>query len=315
MKRLIIANFILLTILTSCSSPKSSPKSDGERQAQEECAMWNAYVQNTTMAYTNFVKEFGSKNYQTRVQAREELNNRIDEVESHLSSQLDELNAKYKALLEKYGENQDKVEAMSRAYDKIIGAYTVDTTKIAGLRSQAYDKILTIIPPDPTMAKIRKDLVGRIIRELPGGYFNNWSWTIEAGEIKDLQITEVEKVDTHHTEILVNMTLQAEGPAYKTSGKVYYVLDDRDDWEIDMLESCEVEVVKTGRYDTCITTTLDGHLEIHNNSDAALLVGFRIVDRYGNPTKHSLVVGGGETKSYYNGYGVVDYSIDFIERP
>ncbi len=94
MKRLIIASLILLAILTSCSSPES----DGEKQAQEECELWDNYVQNTITAYTNFVKEFGSKNYQTRKEAREELNNRINEVESHLDSKLDELNAKYNAL-------------------------------------------------------------------------------------------------------------------------------------------------------------------------------------------------------------------------
>ncbi len=316
MKRLIIANLILLAILTSCSSPES----DGEKQAQEECELWDNYVQNTITAYTNFVKEFGSKNYQTRKEAREELNNRINEVESHLDSKLDELNAKYNALLEKYGEDRDETEALSRAYNRVIGAYAMDTTGLAGLRSQAYGRILTIIPPEPDKDKLEKDLIGRQVRSLPGGYLNErWRWTIKAGDIKDLQIVEVRNLDAHNKKYSVEMTLQSEGAAYKTSGMVYYVLDDRDDWEIDMLEPYEVEVIRTGRYDSSITVNISAYimgkyLSIRNNSDAALLVGYQILDSYRGWEKHSEIISGGNTSSRLVP-GLEDFKIDFVERP
>lgn len=305
-----------MLFLTACTSPKA----DGEKQAKAECEVWDTYIQNTITAYTNFINEFGNKNYQSRVQAREELNKRIDEVEGQLASQLDKLNAKYSALLEKYGENNDESAVLSNAYNNSISAYKMDTTQFEGLRSQAYAKILTIIPQSPDKEKLQKDLIGRKIKALPGGYLSSmWSWTIEEGEIKNLQILNVEEVDKNHKEFLVDMTLQSDGAAYKTSGKVYYVLDNRDDWEIDMLEPSEVEVVKTGRYDSSITTDfydliLGERIDFHNNSDAALLVGFRTLDNHGNYKKHSLMIGGGETVSHTE-MGLKDYSVDFVERP
>lgn len=316
MSRVITAVFAFLIIFTSCSSPKQ----DGEKQAEAECEMWDAYVRNTIMAYSNFIKEFGSKNYQSRVQARKELDMRIDEVESQLASQLAELDSKYSALLDKYGEDHDKLEAMSMAYNNSIGAYNMDTTQFAVLRNQACSKILTIIPKTPDVEKLQQDLIGRKIKALPGGYLSSfWSWTIEPGNIKNLQIASVEDVDKNHKEFLVDMTLQADGAAYKTNGKIYYVLDNRDDWEIDMLEPSEVEVVRTGRYDSSITTDfyeliLGQRIDFHNNSDAALLVGYRTLDSYGNYKKYSRMVGGGETVSH-SGMGLKDFSIDFIERP
>lgn len=316
MKYYNVAILLLVFILPSCSSPKQ----DGENYAQEECEMWDEYVQNTIMTYTNFVKEFGRMNYQSRTQAREDLNQRIDEVETKLASHKEELQIKYSALLDKYKENREELKTLSNAYYNSINAYEMDTTQFAGLRSQANEMILTIIPHAPNPEKMQKDLMGRTIKALPGGYLNNyWSWIIKHGDIKNLQIVNIEEVDRTHKEYVVEMTLQRDGTSYKTNSKVYYVLDNRDDWEIDMLEPSDVEVIKTGRYNSSITTSfykmlLGKRIEFNNNSDAALLVGFTILDDYGNYKKQSLIVGGGETASYID-LCLKDYTIDFVERP
>lgn len=313
---IVIVSLIVSLILTSCASPKT----DGEKLAREKCEAWNEYVQNTITAYNNFVKEFGSKDYQTRTQARDELNTRIDEVESQLASQLAELESKYSALYDKYKKDHANLQALSLAYNNSISTYKMDTTQFAGLRRQANAKILTIIPPMPEAEKLQKDLIGRRIKALPGGYLNNfWTWTIERGDIKNLQIVNLDEVDKFHKEYVVDMTLQRDGATYKTNSKIYYVLDNRDDWEIDMLEPSEVEVVRTGRYDSSIISSLvkplfGEYVSFQNVSDAALLVGYRILDNYGRYTKHSLLVGGGETKTH-SGLGITDYSIDFVERP
>lgn len=316
MKQQKLAFLILTLLISSCASPEH----DGEKHAQEECEVWDTYIQNTITAYTNFVKEFGSKNYQTRTEARKELEKRLDEVETKLASKSNELDAKFSALLEKYDEDQDKSDAMYKAYNNVMNAYQMDTTRFAGLRSQANNKILSIIPPDPSIDKLQKDLIGRRIKALPGGYLNSsWSWTIAPGEIKDMRIIDKEDFDRNHKEITINMTLQADGAAYKSTGKVYYVLDNRDDWEIDMLEPSEVEIVKTGRYDSSIKSSfskliLGERIVFQNISDAALLVGFRTLDNYGNYTKHSRMISGGETITHTD-LGIKDYTIDFVEKP
>ena len=155
---------------------------------------------------------------------------------------------------------------------------------------------------------------------MPGGYLDDsWSWKIEPGEIKNIEIIGVEDVDKSHKEFLVDMSLQSQGATYKTKGKIYYKLNNGDDWEIDMLEPAEIEVVKTGRYNSSVSTSfyniiLGDCIEFHNNSDAVLLVGFRTLDSYGNYTKHSRMIGGGETVTHKD-LSIMDYSIDFVERP
>lgn len=308
---------VVLLALASCSS---SPRAEGESLANEECASWNKYASDLTTVYNRFISDFSSNDFKTRTNAREDLNTRLGQVEDQLQSRIEDLNNKYSSLLEKYGSDHEKLGMLTQAYNDIIAGYSIDTTNVAGLRAQANNKILTIIPPEPGISKLQDNLVGRKIRALPGGYLSNyWTWTIENGHIKDLSIDSVINVDKNHKEYVITFTLQDDGAAYRTTGKVYYVLDNRDDWEIDMLEPCDIEIVRTGRYDSSITHQFCQHIfgesiNFYNNSDAALLVGFRTLDSYGKWEKHSIMIRGGENKSY-SSINLKDYTIDFVERP
>lgn len=307
---------LILLIMAACSSPES----DGEKLAKESCENTDAYIAKTVQAYNNFIKDFSDKGYQSRVKAREELNRKIDEIRNDFNRKNDEIDNKFSQLLAKYENDYQKSTDMILARKNVIDSYNADSTIFVTLSTQASNKILTIIPPEPNKSKLMEDLIGRQIHALPNGYFSNsWVWNIERGEIKELQIQEIKNIDSNNKEFSIAMTLQGSGAAYQTVGKVFYKLGDKDDWEIDVLEPSEVEIVKTGRYDNSIETNVSTYimgkyLNIRNNSDAALLVGYQVLDYNGVWRKYSVVVSGGNTNSQLM-LALEDYKIDFVERP
>ncbi len=316
MKTFIKYCIISVLVLTSCSSPES----DGKNAAKDFCENIDLYVKKKSQAYLNFIKEFDNENYQSRVKARDDLNKKIDAIAAEYNSTIRQLEGKYNALLEKYMDDHERIIELVSAYRSIVDEHSVDSTMFATLKRQANAKILTIIPPQPDKEKLESDLVGRKVYAIPGGYFaDSWVWTIAPGEIKTLQIREQKDVDAHNKEYLIEMTLQASGAAYKTTGKVFYKLDEGDDWEIDLLEPSEVEIVKTGKYDNCITSQLSKYfvgtfLILRNHSDGALLVGYSILGSDGEWEKHSVIVRGGGT-AQLSYLALEDCTIDFVERP
>jgi hypothetical protein len=76
----------------------------------------------------------------------------------------------------------------------------------------------------------------------------------------------------------VHLFLQGENSDYIAEVKIVYVLRQLDDWTIDVIDTKDMQIVKTGKYDNCISTRLWGMLGEHNyeftnNCDVALLIG------------------------------------------
>lgn len=314
-----LTNLLLLElclIFAGCSSPKA----EGEDQAMEEISMWETYKQEQINCYKEFIESFEQKQYQTRAEATQALNASMDQVEANFSDRFDNLDAKWTTLLDKYSDNSKKLTAMTDAYHRVLDSYQMDTTAVASFHTQANNKIRTIIPEAPDADRIKLDLIGRKVNGLPGSHLGeSWSWTIERGEIHDFEIVSTKDTGPQTKEYNVTFTLQAKGGAYRVEGTIYYTIMGRDDWELDVLQPNEIEVVKTGRFDSSISSSMSEYilgtfLHIRNNSDAALLVGFTTIDSYGRSRRHSLVLRGGEHKSI-NNLSLKDYTIDFVERP
>lgn len=307
---------ICILIISSCSSPES----DGERLAKQTCENTDSYIANIVKAYNNFIKDFSDQGYNSRIEAREALNKKLDEIRNDFNKKNNVIDEKFSQLLAKYEDDYKKTTELILARKKVLDTYSADSTMFRTLYTQASNKILTIIPREPDKSKLIEDLIGRKIYALPGGYFSDsWVWIIENGEIKDLLINEVKTIDPNNKEYNISMTLQGSGAAYQTKVKVFYKLEERDDWEIDVLEPSEVNIVKTGRYDNSITVNVSTYImgkyfNIRNNSDAALLVGYQILDFYGGWKKYSKIVSGGNSSSQLM-LGLEDYKIDFVERP
>ncbi|MBQ6083848.1 MAG: hypothetical protein IJK92_05800 [Bacteroidales bacterium] len=179
----------------------------------------------------------------------------------------------------------------------------------------------------PNETIIANDLIGRKITECrDNGYFDNdWVWTIENGEILDFKILN-QVVDTDYCTFYVEMILKAvtRPIKYKATVQVDYTKTNNR-WVISMVQSKGVDVVKTGRYDNCISTKIgdDGWggvdcLKIKNNTDVPLFVGGLFRTSYSDAwRKFSAVVNGLEVIGIggtFGGGSVVDYEIHWVEQ-
>jgi hypothetical protein len=178
-------------------------------------------------------------------------------------------------------------------------------------------------PPKPDPAVIQRDLIGRKITEQPDGYRRQgWYWIIEAGEIKEIQIVK-EHRQNGACMFEIRFILQAEGAANEVFANVTYVMGKKNKWVLDFLESKQVNVVRTGKYDKCIIAQRKGwsgeyELELTSRCDVTLVVGGAVMAEFGGKwQKFSTVIepGGSKTVGGLFFVSVMDYKIHFIERP
>ena len=178
----------------------------------------------------------------------------------------------------------------------------------------------------PTDSDIAKDLIGRKITEgKENGYFgSDWKWTIETGEISDLKIVE-RSIDDDYCTYVVSMTLQSNScpTKYRAIIQIGYTFN-KEKWIITKINSKGVDIVKTNRYNDCISTKLDDDgwggvdcLKIKNNTDSPLIVGGEYYTILSDGwCKFSVVVPGLKTMGVggtFGGGSVLEYRIHFVE--
>lgn len=179
-------------------------------------------------------------------------------------------------------------------------------------------------PPKPTRNQIAKDLVGHKLKEgYDNGWFpKDWVWLIEEGEIKALKITEVLKDSNTDYCINVLMHLQSETKAFKAKAKINYVLTKDNKWKIEYVVSKGMDIVKTHKYDDCLSLSIDLHwfmgintnnetdFNVKNNSELVLyFAGY--VYRYGDWQKVAFSIGPHKTEKIEFAEA---YKVEFIER-
>ena len=177
---------------------------------------------------------------------------------------------------------------------------------------------------------LKRDLIKRRIMEQKDGYFGNrWAWQIDKPEeLKRITITNESRQGDNYI-LEAHLILQATGSSeYEANVKISYVLTQNNQWTIDFIENKNINIVKTGRYNNCITTEKVNNyvvrsrsstntytsysLQFTNSCDVNLVVGGQIRGSDGGWNKFSCIVSQNSTnKIQYNG---VDYKIDFIER-
>ena len=172
-----------------------------------------------------------------------------------------------------------------------------------------------------TTAMICRDLVGHSLSEgTPEGYYSrDWKWNIEEGEISNFRILSVrENTATHYTiDVQMRLTAVSGHCSYNAKATVYYVRGTRG-WELEMIKSRGVTIVKTHRYDDCIHQYREsysihgGRIHLENQCEIALEVGGRYNDGYGWKKFSVTVSSHGEE---IVGSFIEDYIIDYIERP
>lgn len=289
----------------------SSPESDGKKAAGKFCDCEQEYTKNLNEKTQKFIDNFADYDFTTRVGARKKSEELINEATRKYNDGIRKAEQTYAELKGKYVGNFEKTAKFEYAYSakKEYDAQNInhDIPNQAAINNL----ILTVIPPKPDSVKIKQDLIGRRIIEQPGGYHRQgWCWTIEEGEIKDFEIQkETKQGDDYLFEL--RLVVQGEGCAYEAFVNVTYVLRQNDDWTIDFLESKKVNVVRTGKYDNCISITKGdfGRVYFTNHCDVTLMVGGVV---YNDGWEKFLVKVRSNSTDYILG---TDYKIHFIERP
>ena len=200
--------------------------------------------------------------------------------------------------------------------------------------TQGEDKI-------PDVEIIKKCMIGEKIQDRPDGYFayhNDgvgwpWIWTIETNEIKSVEIMKSEKKGTAFF-YDVRLLLQAKTcpTQYVFDLQIVLVLDERNKWTVDNIVTKDIYLVKTDRYDHCITmeTAQMNNMVPYvgqstdtkkrydtftftNNCNIALVVcGQELIDDKWIKF-HTYIYGNNKSGAPYRG-NFTDYKIDFIER-
>lgn len=333
------------TLLVSCSSPKSQ----GEKLGKEYCDCQKEYANEREKVYQEFLAKFDSYGFKTRTEARqkwqdlqneatrkfEECNGKVEEkvkkARAKFPTSADDLmgdlnNAmrnpqKYIKEAEKrqkeFANNQKKASEFNDALRSATNKCEVQNNEQDNTKIQ--EKIMTIKPQKPDEARLKQNLVGRRILEQSGGYFGNrWAWQIASiDEVKNIKIEKEEKVGEDY-ELDVHLVLQKEqGSQYEADLTLICVLGQEDDWKIDFIKTKDIRIVKTGRYDDCITKEIkksywNNYLQFTNSCDVSLIVGGQMLGSDGEWIKFSTNVNANSTGS--TSYHGKEYKIDFIER-
>lgn len=138
---------------------------------------------------------------------------------------------------------------------------------------------MTVNLNKPDENQMQVDLVGRSLSEgIENGYYSSsWRWKIEQGEISDFRILSVEKDNSTDYEVIASMRLTAmSGKAFDTKVKILYVSRGNRGWQLEYAQSLGMNIVKTGRYDSCITSEYDDWYDatfIRNACDIPIEVG------------------------------------------
>lgn len=131
----------------------------------------------------------------------------------------------------------------------------------------------------PDAYQIQNDLIGHSLSEgIENGYYSSsWRWKIEQGEISNFRILSIEKDNSTDYELTAAMRLTAmSGRAFDTKVKILYVSRGNWGWQLEYAQSLGMNIVKTGRYDSCITSEYDdwyGCTFVYNNCEIPIEVG------------------------------------------
>jgi len=337
---LISSATMICLCLTSCGV---NPQKVGEKLGQEYCDCRKDYAKEQDKVYQDFLAKFDSYGFKTRPEARQkwqdlqsEAKRKFEENKGKIDQKVQETRSKFPAdasnlldpkiqkkylenpqkYLDEFKKNQEKARVFNDALRSAEKQCDVPDKKQD--HSKIDERITTIIPQrPPDEENLKQNLVRRRITEQPGGYYGRgWAWQIaSADEIKSIKIEKDEKVGDDYV-LDVHLLLQKDAGQHEADLKITSVLGKNDDdWKIDFIETKDIRIVKTGRYDNCITTEITksfgSYLQFTNGCDVALIVGGQMLENNGEWTKFSTRVNANSTGSaaYRK-----DYKIDFIER-
>lgn len=305
---------VVAILLVSCNSPEKN----GKRLAEMYNKCESEFLEKSAHLEADFLADFTSKNYQSREAAINDFKATRSECYREYQDARNEADRYQAEQQAKYAGNLKSYAVFTQSYQASRVVQNIPDAEDDAIPQNIWNSVNTIVPPQPSAEKIQKDLVGREVGEgYENGYFSSyWRWKIEEGEISDFSIIKSEKVSDsyiYHTKMHLN------GHSHSFDAKIditYKLFDNQPDWTIDFVQSAGLDIVKTGKYDRCISKEkgsgwlFSDDIFLKNNSDVTLLVGGTGLNCLGKWEKFSCTIEPNE--NHNSGYRDVD--IHFIER-
>ena len=213
-----------------------------------------------------------------------------------------------------YSQNIDSFDTSTRSgYEsvRLVSAFSDNTTPTTQTR----------MGDVPNQYSIKKDLVGRVVREREDGYAGGTMViTLNENNIKSIEIVNQSSMGPY-LKYDVNLVLQENGGALTVSCELQYERNQYSEWQLKIVLSKQINYIETGYYDEYITigdvwgplVGLD-KLPIINRSDITLVVGGVYFD--GTVWKkfyHSLPAN--EKTDVIADWKIYDVKIHFVELP
>jgi hypothetical protein len=167
---------VLLSIfLFACSSPEA----DGIKAAKKYYDSERELTELRTKYYSEFIKDFNTYHFQTRIEARRKVQEITDNINVQYNNSLQRADQYYLELSSRYSTNQQRNNVFQYAFNGYRETNLPGDDTIIALMAQIDNLILTIIPPKHDIHNLPNDLVGRKISEGPDGYRGpNWNWEV-----------------------------------------------------------------------------------------------------------------------------------------
>lgn len=193
-----------------------------------------------------------------------------------------------------------------------------------GIASASEVDAQNFLPKKPSIERLRQDLVGRKMSQVSDSYFpSDWYLDIiKESEIERIKILS-SRFDGRELLYKLEVFVKDENVLYKVTADFSYYLTDKFRWKADYLNTKDIVIVSSGRYNSCISSRIIGwsgeyQLELRNSSDVKLIVGGVVRYEYGNGTwkRFSALVEGHGTVTVGGLFfgSISDYKIHFIER-
>ena len=321
----LLIGVLLSILLCTCSSPES----DGIKAAKKYYDSERELAELRKKEYSEFIKDFNSYHFQTRIEARRKVQEINDNINVQYNNSLQRANQYYLELSSKYSTNERRNNVFQYAYNGYRDTNLPNDDTIIALMAQIDNLILTIIPPRHDIQDLPNDLVGRKISEGHDGYRGKgWNWEVtSASQVETLIYQNVENVGADYKANAI-LILHGEYTDYWADIIVYYILRNYDDWTIDVIETKIMQIMRTYKYDNFITERKWGgwtdyyYFDFYNNSDVPLLIGgVEYLVASGGWRKFSVIVNPNK-KETRGGSGYPDpkpkinaIRKDFVERP
>lgn len=202
--------------------------------------------------------------------------------------------------------------------------------KTAGREADDQSGEYTPLNARPNERQMKYDLIGHTLSEGPveGYHTPEWTYTIEEGSVKRLQIVDVLVSDDSQYVVVAKIDLKGSSSPncnfyYDTKAKIRYVNLPEKGWTPDYITSLGMNIVADGQYDDAIVAALEDDgwggvdmLGLRNLSECSLIVG-GVFYANGEWHKFSQLIPAHESGGVggtFGGGSVTDYRIDFVVR-